>query len=223
MAEELERNGFGAEQLAVLPPVLPSAGSQPGSAVPARPSAAESPSTPPKLLYVGQHIRGKGIDLMLRALARVERPWTLELLGEGNARSKLEALATTLGIQDRVHFRGWVDHDQLEDSYLSARALIVPSRWAEPFGMIGLEAMQRGRPVIAFAVGGIPDWCEHERTGLLVPEGDVAALALAVTRLLDDPALAKRLGDTARGRVAERFSFESYLDALEAELSSGER
>ncbi len=158
------------------------------------------------------------MDLLLRALARVDRPFSLDILGEGNARASLEALAASLGLDGRVNFRGWVKHEALDGYYSAARALVVPSRWAEPFGMIGVEAMQRAKPVVAFNVGGIPDWCEHEATGLLAPEGDVEAMGRAIRRLLDDPGLATRLGAAGRARVDERFSFAAYLDALEVEL-----
>ena len=94
----------------------------------------------------------------------------------------------------------------------------MPSRWAEPFGFIGIEAMHHGRPVVAFAVGGIPDWLEPDVTGLLVPEQDVPALARAIERLLTDDALASTLGRNAYRRARERFSFDPYITDMEAHL-----
>ena len=85
-------------------------------------------------------------------------------------------------------------------------------------GMVGLEAMHHARPVIGFDVGGIPDWLDHEVTGLLVPEQDVAGLAGAVTSLLTDPGRALRMGSAGHEQVQRRFSFEAYLARLETHL-----
>ena len=159
-------------------------------------------------------IRGKGIDLLLDALARVAPPWSLDIVGDGNARPGLEAMAREAGLADRVRFHGFVASEGLAPLYDAARIVAVPSRWPEPFGMVGLEAMHRGRPVVAFDVGGIPDWCQDGETGLLAPDRDVPALADRIGRLLRDDALANRLGTRARQVASERFSFEGYLDRL---------
>ena len=101
----------------------------------------------------------------------------------------------------------------------TAKLVVVPSRWPEPFGMIGLEAMHYGRPVVAFRVGGIPDWLEHGVTGLLAPEQDTRALAQAIDQLLADPQLCAKFGAAAQSCVREKFSFDRYLDRLEMLLS----
>ena len=108
----------------------------------------------------------------------------------------------------------------LGDYYARAKLVAVPSRWPEPFGMIGLEAMHYGRPVVAFRVGGIPDWLEDGATGLLVPEQDVRAFAAALEKLLGDPPLCAQLGAQAQERVRTKFRFENYLDRLEGFLSA---
>ena len=84
--------------------------------------------------------------------------------------------------------------------------------------MVGLEAMHQARPVVAFSVGGIPDWLEHEKTGLLVPEQDVAGFAAALDRLLTDRDTAARLGRQGQAQAQAKFSFTRYLDGLEAHL-----
>lgn len=207
MREQLLLNGVAAERCHVLPPVVDDPGLTP----------APLPDEP-NVLYVGQLIRGKGVDLLLAALARIERPLRCELIGAGNAEAKLRAQAQALGLEQRVDFRGWVDHTELAERYRAARLVVVPSRWPEPFGMVGLEAMQQARPVVGFAVGGIPDWLEDGVSGLLVGEQDVAGLAAAIERLLDDRALAARLGEGGRRRVAERYGHARYLEALEQHL-----
>jgi glycosyltransferase involved in cell wall biosynthesis len=101
---------------------------------------------------------------------------------------------------------------------LLRRASIVamPSRWPEPSGIIGLEAMAHGRPVVAFATGGIPEWLVHGETGLLAPPLDVPALAGAIAALLGDEANAKRMGEMGRARARRLFSPGPHLAQLSA-------
>ncbi|SPE36615.1 Glycosyltransferase [Candidatus Sulfopaludibacter sp. SbA6] len=207
MRAELIQNGFAEDDVDTLPPVV---------LMPLReltPIPREN-----RILYVGQLIRGKGVDLLLRALAHVASDYELTIVGTGNARVKLEQLCAKLGLEKRVRFAGWVNPDGLGEYYRSAKVVAVPSRWPEPFGMIGLEAMHYGRPVVAFNVGGIPDWLEHGITGLLVAEQDVGAMARALEQLLGDAERCAQLGRQAQERVRARFSFENYLDRLEAFL-----
>jgi glycosyltransferase involved in cell wall biosynthesis len=209
MREELIQNGFPEGRVEILPPVV---------RMPLRamaPIPAEN-----RILYVGQLIRGKGVDLLLRALPHLRCEYELTIVGAGNARGKLEQLCGALGIEGGVRFQGWVNPQDLGDYYARAKLVAAPSRWPEPFGMIGLEAMHYGRPVVAFRVGGIPDWLEDGATGLLAPEQDVRAFAGAMERLLGDAPLCARLGAQAQERVRTQFRFEDYLDRLEGFLSA---
>ena len=209
MREELIQNGFPAGRVEILPPVV---------RMPLRamaPIPAEN-----RILYVGQLIRGKGVDLLLRALPHLRCDYELTIVGAGNARGKLERQCGELGLDGRVRFRGWVNPQDLGDYYASAKLVAVPSRWPEPFGMIGLEAMHYGRPVVGFRVGGIPDWLEDRVTGLLAPEQDVRAFAAALEKLLGDAPLCAQLGRQAQDRVRTKFCFENYLDRLEGFLSA---
>ena len=91
----------------------------------------------------------------------------------------------------------------------------MPSRWAEPFGLVGLEAMAHARPVVAFAVGGIPGWLQDGQTGFLAQPEDVHDLAKQINRLLTDPDLSEKLGRQGRARVPCEFSPEKHLSSLE--------
>ena len=204
MHDELVTNGFEKDRVSTLAPVTEPEPCEPS------PCPAE-----PRVLFVGQVIHGKGVDLLLRALAMVKDRWMADIIGTGNALDKVQSLCRELGLVDRVSFHGWVDHRQLADHYRRARVVTVPSRWAEPFGMVGLEAMRHGRPVAGFAVGGIPDWLTDGETGLLAPERDVPAYAAALTRLLHEPGLAERMGEEGRRRAAANLSFGHYIDCLE--------
>ncbi len=207
MRENLKLNGVDVRKIKILPPVIPASGVSAG------------PLTEQKrILYVGQLIAGKGVDLLLAALSRLKCDFEAVIIGKGNAEGKLKAMSAKLGLDTKVRFLGWVPNAELESFYRSARAAVVPSRWPEPFGMVGLEAMQYGRPVAAFAVGGIPDWLKHGINGLLAPEQDVRAFAENLERLLTDSDYAGLLGRNARAAF-EAYSFEKYLDELETCLS----
>ncbi|WP_462329804.1 glycosyltransferase family 4 protein [Thiohalocapsa halophila] len=204
MRDELRINGLPPARIRIVPPVPQSL---------AR-CEQQPPSQAPEVLYVGQVIRGKGVDLLLKALAQVPGEWHATIVGTGNHLPACKALAVKLDIAHRITFTGWVDHAALDDYYARASVSVVPSRWPEPFGMVGIEAMARGRPVAAFAVGGIPDWLDHGITGLLAREADTDALAQNLARLLADPELAALLGKRAAKRVRERYSPDACLDQL---------
>lgn len=203
MRDELLQNGFEAGKIHILPPVTPM-----GS-----PHCAPAPEEP-VILCVAQLIKGKGVDLLLRALSKISGRFSAIIVGSGNAEPALKGLAKTLGLEDKVRFQGWVRPEDIDEFYSMAKVVVVPSRWAEPFGMVGLEAMNHGRPVVAFNVGGIPDWLEHDVTGFLVPEQDIDQLAISLERILEDTQLARRLGANGKKRVRERFSFENYLQRM---------
>ncbi len=208
MQRELAMNGIPESRIHILPPVPRSLAT----------TQQQPPSDRPEVLFVGQVIRGKGVDLLLRALAGMAGPWHATIVGTGNQLEACKALAIELDIAHCVTFAGWVAHNDLDSYYARAAVSVVPSRWPEPFGMVGIEAMARGRPVVGFAVGGIPDWLEHGVTGLIAPEADSLALGVHIERLLHDPPLAQRLGAQAAQRVRERYQPEQFLLGLQALL-----
>jgi glycosyltransferase involved in cell wall biosynthesis len=204
-ANELVRNGYAPARIEVIPPVPASLGT----------AAICGPGDAGRMLYVGQIIRGKGLDLLLRAASTLVAPWQLDVVGDGRQREEYQRLAEQLGIADRVHFAGWVAHDALDGWYRRASFTVVPSRWPEPFGMIGLESMSRGRPVVAFDSGGIRDWLTDGVGGLLVREIAAAPLAAALRRLIDAPALVEELGAAAAPSCRARFTHSAYLDSMQ--------
>jgi len=209
MGEELAMNGFDSDAIEVIHPI-------PSSLASVQPLP---PSGEREILFVGQVIRGKGVDLMLQALAQVPPPWHATIIGAGHHLEACKSLARELGIASRVEFTGWVNHEQLEAYYARARLTVVPSRWPEPFGMVGIEAMARARPVAAFAAGGIPDWLDDGDTGLLAPAADVPALAAAISVLLNDEERSTSMGRKAAETVQKRFRHEFFLDRMSVVLS----
>ena len=171
MKSRLAANGLPPERIAVEPPKI----CGPGEAVPPE---ADSRGEPVDLLYVGQLIRGKGVQLLLEAMARMKTPRTLDIVGTGNMEGKLKALAARLGLAGRVRFNGFRTDPQ--DWMRRAACVVVPSFWQEPYGLVAAEAVALGRHVVAFAIGGLPEACGGKAT--LVPPGDVAALAEALEK-----------------------------------------
>lgn len=199
MRNNLIVNGFDAEHITVIPPPVPVPGELP----------ERSAAQPPRLLFVGQLIRGKGVDQLLRALPLLYHDFRLIVAGEGNQRRELEAIAAETGCADKVTFTGWAaDPDAL---YASCDIAVLPFFWQEPFGLVGPEALARGVPVAAFEAGGVSEWLKNGETGIAVPPRDIPAFAAAVDRLLADGALRKQLGENGRAFVKEHFSGEEYV------------
>jgi glycosyltransferase involved in cell wall biosynthesis len=174
----------------------------------------------PYVLFVGRLASNKGLLDLVTAFERVARTdpeLRLVLLGaDGGWASRVEARARELGVADRVHRVGFVADDALlASAYRGAVLLVLPSEY-EAFGLVLLEAMTQGTPVVASRVGGIPEIVTDGATGLLVPPHDPTSLAEAIARLRADPALARRLGEAGRTDVVPRFSWEAVADRLVA-------
>ena len=169
MKSRLVANGLPPEKIVVEPPVIN---------VGETSSPGDSSASRLDLLYVGQLIRGKGVQLLLQAMSRLKTPRTLDIVGTGNMEGELKALAASLGLGERVRFNGFQKNPQ--DWMRRAACVVVPSFWQEPYGLVAAEAVAIGRPVVAFAIGGLPEACHGKAT--LVPPGDVDALAKALEK-----------------------------------------
>jgi glycosyltransferase involved in cell wall biosynthesis len=184
--------------------------------VTARNAALPYQGSEPRLLCVGRLIPIKGHLVLLRALAqaRMSVPRiTLDVAGRGPLEPALKSYARELGLDQAVHFLGFVSPVQraLED----AAILVVPSI-GEGFGMVALEAMERGRPVVASAVGGLPEIVADGETGLVVPAGDAEALGLAIIALASDLERAGAMGLAGRERALAEFPPERCAERIEA-------
>jgi glycosyltransferase involved in cell wall biosynthesis len=167
------------------------------------------------LLFLGHLLRAKGVHDLVRAFARIAPVFPhLKLVfgGVGEIR-ELRQLATELGVAERVEFPGWLTPERTAAALGSATAFVLPS-YAEGLPMALLEAMSWRLPVIAAPVGGIPQLVRDGYNGLLVPPGDIEALAGAIARLMNDPLLRERLGRAARATVESNHSRERMLERL---------
>ncbi len=165
-----------------------------------------------RVVFAGRIVAVKGVDVLIRAARHVNGEFVI--CGDGGRLAEMRALARELDVGDRVHFKGWLDPDQLADELANASTVVVPSLWPEPFGIVGIEAFAAGRPVVGSSTGGIPEWLQDGVTGVCVPPGDELKLARALDDLLGDPEKQRTMGLAGREMVAARFSEERHLAAL---------
>lgn len=184
-----------------------------------------------RIVSIGRLVARKGIDLTISALAHLVRQGyddiELHVLGGAEAGCldhdpeavRLRDVAEELGISDRVILRGRVPHDQIPGIIRSA-SLVACTPWYEPFGIVPLEAMACGVPVVASKVGGLADSVVHNVTGIHVPSHAPEAVANAAALLLDNTDLAAELGDNGVARVREFYSWTQVAKATESVYST---
>jgi glycosyltransferase involved in cell wall biosynthesis len=168
----------------------------------------------PVFVYSGRLQPNKGVQWLLRSLARTTQPSRLIIAGSGTMAGRLKTLAVTLGLSDRVSFVGWLNGEALAAVIKSATAIIVPSLWPEPFGLVAIEAGAAGKPVIASSTGALPEIIDPDKTGLLVQPGDERAMSAAIDRLAATPGLAIEMGVQGKRRVEAEFSLPNHLKRL---------
>ncbi len=180
-----------------------------------------------RILYVGRiYPVQKGLDVLVEAVARLPRsvPVEVRIVGQDwGATATLREQARSLGVLERIEFVGAVPRSDLLEAYRWADLLVVPSRF-EPFGIVLLEGMASGLPIVASRVGGIPEVVEEDGNALLVPPGDPGALAAALERLASDEELRARFA--ARGReLVEKFDWPRLVPQFLSVFSAarGER
>jgi glycosyltransferase involved in cell wall biosynthesis len=191
---------------------------------PAGAPAGAGGEAPFRLLFVGRLVERKGVHVLVEALAllRAEgRELRLDVVGEGPERERLGRLAAELGVERQVRFHGFVSPEALRERFSACDAFVLPAVIdakgdTEGLGVVLIEALEHGKPVIASAAGGIPDIVRDGETGLLVPPGDPEALAGALRLLLERPDRAGELAERGRRAVEERFSWSAIIDRLEA-------
>jgi len=205
MRDELLNNGFDAKRIEIHAPV-PRMGD---------PDLRSSFSDRNLIIYAGQIIRGKGVDVLLEAMAQVKTKFECVILGDGNHKAFCEALSQKLGLAGRVTFKGFVPQEELKNYYRECSVVALSSLWPEPIATIGLEVMRYALPVVAFDAGGIKDWLRDGQNGFLVPWLDRAAFAARLDQLLNDKPLAQKLGEAGLKFVSERYDFETYIGDLE--------
>ncbi|HWF34627.1 MAG TPA: glycosyltransferase [Solirubrobacteraceae bacterium] len=189
------------------------------------PREAEPPPWRWRLLYLGRVVEQKGVATAIESLALLPTQATLRILGEGDRgyRRELEALASRLGVREQVSFEAPRPRHELFEVYRAADVVVFPVEWPEPWGLVPLEAMALGRPVVATGRGGSGEYLVDGENALLYPAGDVARLAAALRALAEDAALRERLRGQGYETAARHGEDAFNRSALTAMLAAAGR
>jgi glycosyltransferase involved in cell wall biosynthesis len=217
MAGDL-RNWGGVERVTVTPMPVDDARFAGGAARP----------TPPVVLFAGNIIRAKGVDLILRAATEVRQlgmEFRLRLVGDGPDRAEFERLATDLGVSGIVEWAGAKGHDEMPGEFARAAVFVLASRGprGEGLPLTVVEALLSGCAVVATPAGGVPEIVLDGETGLIARDADASHLAAQLGRLLKDPALRERLGTAGRARALAQHGERQANDRFFAFLGSAVR
>lgn len=188
----------------------------------------QEPLTTPKetkrILFVGRLMEVKGVDVLINAFSKFLqhdefKEWKLDIVGDGPERQRLTALSQKNGIDHRIEFHGSKPRGELKEFYNQAELFVLPSKTTalgekEGLGLVVLEAMIAGIPVIGTDCGGIAETIIHEKTGLIVPENDVNALQNAMVRILENSEYRDELVHNARTEIDQKYTDESLSNTM---------
>jgi len=170
---------------------------------------------PNQLLFVGQLVRGKGLDTLLKALFESETNAHLVICGTGKMEQEYKSQVTTLGLNSQVRFLGQQNASQLETLYKQSSAVVIPARAPETFCLVGLEALQYGTPVIATNVGGMNEWFKPNYNGLSFCANNHTKLREQIDNLLLNPKTQQTLRNNIENDCYKRFSPNYHLSVLQ--------
>ena len=171
-----------------------------------------------RILFAGRLVPYKGCQDAIRAIALLRPAWPdigLDIVGDGFHRPALEALVQELGLEGSVTFHGWQETEALDASYRRATIIIVPSH-EEAFGIVAIEAMAAGTPVIASSIPTFASYIDHGSTGMLAAPGDPVDLARQLDRLLHDAELRSTLAQNALREIVPRHAWATVVGAVES-------
>lgn len=163
------------------------------------------------LLFCGRLEKQKGVDVLIQALQRTSNDLKIHLVicGTGDQDTELKILASSLGLDQRITWAGW--QSDVAPFYMAADVYVMASRW-ESFGLVFLEAMNYGLPILSTSTQAIPEVVRSEVTGLLSPSEDAAMLAENIEKLAINSSLRKKLGMAGKQRLNDNFGFEKFVD-----------
>jgi glycosyltransferase involved in cell wall biosynthesis len=168
----------------------------------------------PRFLFLGRLAPQKGLEWLLRSFAQLSVDAHLDIAGTGDLLEPSRQLAHDLEIEDRVTFHGWIDADRIPSLISACRAVVFPSVWHEPAGLVSLEAAAHGRALVASRVGGIPEYATEDNA-IFVSPNDTAALTDALRTLALNPDRADTLGRRGWDLARSRFSMDKFLDQMD--------
>ena len=198
----LIEHGVDNKKISIIPPFT------------GRPYLSGSQKSQNQILFVGQLVRGKGLDLLLHALSRItsSKP-RLTVCGEGKQKEELQKLTTYLKLDNQVDFRGLVSKNELTKFYQKSECLVIPSRVPETFCMTGIEGMAHKIPIVTTSLGGMTEW-QTEKNCLTFKENNVQELTIALEKILSDKALAEQLSNNAYEDYLKKFQPDLHVEKL---------
>ena len=164
------------------------------------------------ILFASRIYKEKGLDYLIRAMEYIRVPFKLLVIGEGREIDNCKELSRKMDLLDKVTFSDW--EFNRGEYYRKATVVAVPSIWPEPFGIVGIRAMSYAKPVVAFNVGGIPEWLQDNQTGFLITPYNIKEMANKIEILLQDKALATRLGQEGRQVAETKFNQDRHVNRL---------
>ncbi|WGV28232.1 glycosyltransferase family 4 protein [Halotia branconii] len=167
-----------------------------------------------RILFAGRIVPYKGIEWLIKALAKTDPQIHLDIAGDGWGKPNMEKLAHQMGLSDRITWHGWCDRDKLAALYQQCLAVVFPSLWPEPAGLVTLEAYTHYRPIIASAVGGIPEHVRNGKTGILVPLNSIQKLAAAINELATNYQKSQLMGEQAQAWFQQEFTIDIHVQRL---------
>jgi len=203
---EWVRKNFGVNNVSLLPNFIL--------------SDHQPSSTPPKndtLLFVGKLTEQKGVDVLLSAIAAI-RPTIpgikLKIIGDGPEEEKLKKLAANLQVSDLITFTGKLSNPSVMKEIDDAFCVVIPSKYVENCSMVGIEAMSRGKVIIASNIGGLPDLVDDNISGFLVRPNDPEDLSKKIISIMQNASLASQMGARATAKYVRSFSKQAYYRTL---------
>ncbi|BAZ48250.1 group 1 glycosyl transferase [Nostoc sp. NIES-4103] len=168
-----------------------------------------------RILFAGRIVPYKGIEWLIKALTKTDPEIHLDIAGDGWGKPAMEKLAHQMQLSDRITWHSWCHGEKLEELYQQCFAVVFPSVWPEPAGLVTLEAYARYRPVIASAVGGIPEHLRDGETGILVPPNDIPKLAAAINELASNYQKSRDMGKEGKAWFEQEFTIDVHIQRLE--------
>jgi len=198
--QRMIESGFEADKITTIPHFIDLSGVEP----------KKEEDDEGYVLFVGRFVEEKGAEVLIRAMSELPDV-PCKLLGAGPDEGRLRDWAAGHG---NIEFLGWQKGGVPWDLYRKARVVVVPSIWYEVFGLVALEAMAVGTPVIASEIGGLTEVVDDGQTGRLVPPGDVQALKMAIEDMMDNKKHALELGRAGRTKVETEYSPELHYEQI---------
>lgn len=204
MGDLLRLNGVSRNGIYTLPPVFFS------SEIP----TYHPPPDHKTILFVGRLIPEKGFDILIEELKKISSEWKLLVAGEAEKNGEYRKLVANLGLASQITFLDHQSESQIDKLYRQCSFVVIPSIGPESYGRVGPEAFRRGRPAIAFAVGGIPEWLDDGVNGLIAEEGDTEKLGRLINHLINNPEEQLRLGLAAFNKAKSFWQADAHAERL---------